>query len=92
MDPRDASPRIGANATLTCRSEGFQSENFVYLWTNSSNDVVYTEASSSGSSSLVFSVVRPNYSGEYRCTVENEWGAQDTSKTASLQVMVPGNE
>ena len=91
-DPLDVSARIGTDATLTCSSEGFQSENFLYLWTNSSNDVVYSEASSSGTSSLVFSVVRPSDSGEYRCTVQNEWGAQVTSEPASLQVTVPGNE
>ena len=89
-DPLDVSARIGNNATLTCSSEGFQSENFTYSWTNSSNDVVYSEASSSGTSSLVFPVVRPSDSGEYRCTVQNEWGAQATSKRADLQVMIPG--
>ena len=92
MDPLDASSRIGTNATLTCGSEGFQSENFVYLWTNSSNDVVYLEASSSGISNLIFSVVRPSDSGEYRCIVQNEWGAQVTSEPANLQVMTPGTE
>ena len=92
MDPLDASPRIGTNATLTCGSEGFQSENFVYLWTNSSNDVVYSEASPSGISNLVFSVVRPSDSGEYKCIVQNEWGAQVTSEPASLQLMTPGTE
>ena len=90
MDPLDVSARIGTNATLTCSSEGFQSENFTYSWTNSSNDVVYSEASPSGTSSLVFPVVRPSNSGEYRCIVQNEWGAQVISKRADLQVITPG--
>ena len=90
MDPVDASPRIGTSVTLTCSSEGFQSENFVYLWTDSSNDEVYSEASPSGTSNLVFPVVRSSDSGEYKCTVQNEWGAQVTSQPASLQVMIPG--
>ena len=83
-DPVDASPRIGTSVTLTCGSEGFQSENFTYLWTKNSSNLVYTEASSSGTSNLVFSVVRPSDSGEYTCTVQNEWGAQVTSKPAYL--------
>ena len=90
MDPVDVSPRIGTSVTLTCSGEGFQSENFVYLWTNSSNDVVYLEASPSGTSNLVFPVVRASDSGEYRCTVQNEWGAQVASQPANLQVMIPG--
>ena len=91
-DPVDISQRIGMTVTLTCSSEGFQSENFTYLWTNSSNYPVYTEASSSGTSSLVFPAVRPIDSGEYRCIVQNEWGQQVTSTPASIQVEIPGNE
>ena len=90
-DPLDASPRIGTSISLTCSSEGFQLENFIYLWTNSSNDVIYSEASPSGTSSLVFPVVRPSDTGQYKCTVQNEWGARVTSEPASLRVKVPGN-
>lgn len=92
MDPHDINPRIGTSATLNCVSEGFQSENFMYIWTNSSNDVVYTEMSSSGSSTFVFSAVGPSDSGEYRCIVQNEWGAQVTSQSANLRVVIPGNQ
>lgn len=88
-DPLDTTPRIGTSVTLTCSSEGFQSQNFIYLWTNSSNNLVYSEASPSGNSSLVFPVVRPSDSGEYRCIVQNEWGEQVISKPAALQVMTP---
>ena len=91
MDPLDASPRIGTSVTLTCGSEGFQSENFIYLWTKNSSNLVYAEASPSGTSSLVLSVVRPSDSGEYMCTVQNEWGAQVTSQLANLEVVIPGN-
>ena len=89
-DPVDVSQRIGTNVTLTCSSEGFQSENFIYMWTNSSDDIVYTEASPSGTSSLVFPAVRPSDAGEYRCIVQNEWGQQVTSRPANLQVEMPG--
>ena len=78
--------------TLTCNSEGFQSENFMYLWTNSLDYPVYRENSSSGISSLVFPAVGPRNSGEYRCIVQNEWGEQVTSRSASVQVEIPGNE
>ena len=91
-DPVDVSQRIGTSVILTCGSEGFQSENFIYLWTNSSDYPVYTEASSSGTSRLVFSAVGPSDSGEYRCIVQNEWGQQVTSNPANLQVEIPGNE
>ena len=91
MDPQDVSPRIGTNATLTCSSEEFQSENFRYTWIDSSNSTVYTEASPSGTSSLVLSVLRQSDSGEYRCIVENEWGRKVTSRPANLQVVIPGN-
>ena len=90
-DPADVSQRIGTNVTLTCSSEGFQSENFLYSWTNSSGHLVYTEASSSGTSSLVIPAVRPSDSGEYRCMVQNEWEQQVTSSPASIQVEIPGN-
>ena len=92
MDPVDASPRIGTSVTLTCSGEGFQSENFIYLWIDSSNNLIHSEASPSGTSNLVFLVARPSDSGEYRCIVQNEWGAQVTSEPANLQVMTPGTE
>ena len=92
MDPVDASPRIGTSVTLTCSGEGFQSENFIYLWIDSSDTLIYSEAPPSGTSNLMFPVARPSDSGEYRCIVQNEWGAQVTSEAANLQVMVPGND
>ena len=89
-DPVDVTQRIGTTVTLTCSSEGFQSENFIYLWTNSSNYPVYTEASSSGTSHLIFPAVGLSDAGEYRCTVQNEWGRQVMSNTANIQVEIPG--
>ena len=91
-DPADVSQRIGTSVTLTCSSEGFQSENFIYLWINSSDHLVYTEASSSDTSSLIFPAVGLSDAGEYRCIVQNEWEQQVMSNTANLQVEIPGNE
>ena len=91
-DPVDVTQRIGATVTLTCSSEGFQSENFTYLWTNSSDYSVYTEASSSGTSRFVIPAVGLSDAGEYRCIVQNEWGQQVTSKSADIQVEIPGNK
>jgi len=54
--------------------------------------VIHTEASSSGTSTLVFPAVRQSDAGEYRCIVQNEWGRTVTSKSASLQVVTSGNK
>jgi len=64
----------------------------MYLWTNSANNVIYTEALSSGTSNLVFPAVRQSDAGEYRCIAQNEWGRNVTSNSGNLQVVTPGNK
>ena len=49
------------------------------------------EATSTGTSNLELEAVRTADAGEYVCMVENEWGAQVTSRSAILQVAIPGN-
>ena len=50
------------------------------------------EAISTGTSNLVLEAVRMADAGEYVCMVENEWGIQVTSQSATLQVTTPGTE
>jgi len=90
-DPQDTTLTLGTSITLSCSSEGFQSENFLYTWTRS-GQVVLVEATSSGTSNLVLSYVKITDAGEYICMVMNEWGVQVTSRSATVQVTTPGNE
>jgi len=90
-DPEDTMQTLGTSVTLSCSSEGFQSENFVYTWTRL-NQVVLVEAVSSGTSNLDFLAVKTSDAGDYVCTVENEWGTQVTSRPATLQVIIPGSK